>query len=143
MLKSWYDFKIWWVRALTQSEYSHAAIARVDGGRVMVFEAVMPQVRYFPLSKLGDFYWLPSNAPWGDDTLEFAMSKLGEEYSQSQAIQSEFHLPSNDNLWQCAEYARAILMKDGIDAGPKATPSAIGKYRMEQGATCTLVKNCR
>jgi hypothetical protein len=137
--RSWRDFKIAMVRAFTQSEYSHVGTAWVIGNRVFVVEAVMPLVRIFPLSKTGEFYHLPLQASWSDAALNFALAKVGHHYSQIQAMQAFFDLPQADDLWECAELARAIAKQDGIDLGNKATPTAVVRAAQLRGATCTLV----
>lgn len=140
--RSWYDCKVALVRMFTMSEYSHVAIAWRVGERVFVLEAVMPQVRNFPLSKCGDFYWLPIPAPKFDsEGLPFALACMGEEYSQSQAMQGFFHLPSEDDKWQCAEYVRAVALRSGFDLGPKATPTAVVRYAMASGCPSRLISN--
>lgn len=137
--RSWHDFKIAMVRMFTMSEYSHVGTAWVVGGRVFVIEAVMPLVRIYPLSKLGEFYWMQLEAEWSEATLEYALSKVGEPYSQLQAMQAFFHLPSADALWECAELARAIAAHDGIDLGNKATPTAVVYAALINGAKAALV----
>jgi len=140
--RSWYDFKVALVRMFTMSEYSHVAIAWCVGERVFVLEAVKPEVRNFPLSKCGDFYWLPIPAlKFETDGLPFALARMGEEYSESQAVQGFFHLPSDDDKWQCAEYVRAIAMRSGFDLGPVATPTAIVRFAMQQGTPNHYVIN--
>lgn len=140
--KSWYDFKVAMVRMFTMSEYSHAAIAWCIGERVFVLEAVTPLVRIFPLSKCGDFYWLPIEAAkFEPDGLAYALAHVGEEYSQSQAAQAFFHLPSDDDQWQCAEYARAVAMRSGFYLGPQATPNALVRFAMAAGSEAHLVIN--
>lgn len=140
--RSWYYFKVALVRMFTMSEYSHVAIAWRVGERVFVLEAVMPEVRIFPLSKCGDFYWLPAPAPKFDtEGLPFALARVGQKYSQSQAMQAFFHLPSDDDQWQCAEYARAVAMRSGFDLGPVATPTAVVRYAMASGCPSRLVSN--
>ena len=140
--RSWYDLKVALVRMFTMSEYSHVALAWCVGERVFVLEAVTPLVRIFPLSKLGDFYWIPLNAQRFDaEALVFALAHVGEEYSQSQAAQSFFHLPADDDEWQCAEYVRRVALVDAIDLGPVATPTAVVRYAMAKGATAFLVTN--
>lgn len=42
------------IAAVTDSPWTHAALIRVDHGRVMVFEAVGSGVRYYPMSRLID-----------------------------------------------------------------------------------------
>lgn len=125
--KSWYDIKIQAVRLFTQSEYCHVGIAWVIGGRVFALEAVQPRVRIFPLSKLTPFYWLPLNAPWAPKTEEYALSIIGESYSQEQAVAAFFKMlkAGEDANWQCAEYVQTVLKTDGIDLGNVVTPNAI------------------
>lgn len=125
--KSWYDMKIQIVRLLTQSEYCHVGVAWVTGGRVFALEAVQPRVRIFPLSKLTPFYWLPMNAQWAQKTEEYALSIIGDPYSEEQAIKAFFKMlkAGEDANWQCAEYVQSVLKNDGIDLGEIVTPSAL------------------
>ena len=141
--KTFHDWKVQAIRFFTQSEYSHIATVWVTGGRVFVIEAVEPCVRVFPLSKLGDFYWMPMEAPWTPETEEYALSVIGEEYSQLQAIQSFFETPKIDKMWQCTEFSKAIAAKDGIVVDcPKPTPSLFVRAMMEQqGKQLKYVKN--
>lgn len=126
-IKSWRDLKIWFVRMFTRSEYSHVGLAWVQGGRVLVIEAVMPLVRIFPLSKLLEdgAYWIPTGAAWSEFTEEFALETVGDKYSQWQAMQAPFETPPNDTLWECAELVGTTLLRDGISLGTVYTPSAI------------------
>jgi hypothetical protein len=125
--KSWYDFKIQTVRFLMRSEYCHVGVAWAVGGRIFVLEAVIPRVRIFPLSKLTPFYWLPMNLEWKPKTEEFALGRIGEPYSEIQAVKAFLNMlkPGEDAEWQCAEYVNAVLKKEGIDMGDITTPSEI------------------
>lgn len=125
--KSWRDIKIQGIRMFTRSEYSHVGIAWVVGSRVLCLEAVTPLVRIFPLSSLGEFYWFETGIDWKPEIEQFALSIVGQEYSQWQAIQSAFTEPAKDNLWQCCEYAREVLRLGGVDLGKVVTPTAIVK----------------
>lgn len=136
---SWHDFKIQLVRCFTQSEYSHVAVAWVIGGRVFALEAVQPLVRIYPLSKLGDFYHLPMAADWSPATEEFALAHVGEPYSQLQAMAAFFGPLTHDGLWECAEYASAVLQLAGVDLGPLATPTAVVREAQRQGSPCSYV----
>ena len=138
-LGSWYEFKIWMVRLFMRSEYSHVGTAWVVGNRVFVIEAVMPLVRIYPLSSLGDFYHLSMNAPWKPDTEALALSYVGHEYSQLQAIQAPFVKPKQDKLWECAELAANIAKADGIDLGELYTPGAVVLAAQRNGALMTFV----
>lgn len=138
-IRSWHDLKIALVRMFTKSEYSHVGTAWVVGERVLVIEAVIPLVRIFPLSKLGDFYHLPLQAPWTQATEALALSYVGQEYSQLQAIQAPFVKPKHDDLWECAELAAHIALSDGIDLGQIYTPSEVVRNAQLRGALVQYV----
>jgi hypothetical protein len=140
--RTWHDFKIQCVRAFTRSEYSHVGIAWNVGGRLMCLEAVMPLVRIYPLSKLGEFYWMPTQRIWTPETEEFALSIVGSEYSQWKAIRSKWDDPHvNDNLWQCCLYAREVLRKSGVPLRDSAdTPTKIVKEMQERDFPLHLVQ---
>lgn len=138
-IKSWHDLKIWFVRMITRSEFSHVGTAWVIGDRVFVIEAVMPLVRIYPLSKLGEFYWLPMSAPWMPETEALALSRVGDEYSQLQAMRAPFSKPPADDLWECAELAAAVAASDGINLGEVFTPSAVVRAAQERGSNLRLV----
>lgn len=138
-IKSWRDLKIWFVRLFTRSEYSHVGTAWVVGERVFVIEAVMPMVRIFPLSKLGDFYWLQLGAYWRKSTETLALSYVGDEYSQMQAMASPFGTPPEDERWQCAELVATIARQDSIDLGRVYTPAAVVLAAQKRGAPLTFV----
>lgn len=139
--KSWHDIKIQAVRLVTRSEYSHVGIAWVVGGRVFCIEATPPLVRIYPLSKLGEFYWLPTNVEWTPQVENFAMSTVGAEYSQWKAIQSVFITlqDNNDGLWQCCEFVKAVLKLAGVNLGDEDTPTGIVKKTLELGYELKLV----
>jgi hypothetical protein len=147
---SWHDIKIQLVRMFTRSEFSHVAVAWVVGGRVFALEAVQPCVRIYPLSQLGDFYHLPTQpmqsassikTTWTDDVETFALSKVGEPYSQAQAVLSFFGSPKADRKWQCAEYAKAVLFAAGVKVHGRDTPTAFVQSLMYDGVPLTLVEN--
>lgn len=140
-VKSWRDLKIWFVRLFTRSEYTHVATAWVIGGRVLVIEAVMPLVRIYPLSKLGNFYWSPMNSPWLNSTEENALSYVGCKYSQIQAMQAPFMEPPRDDLFECAELFATIAASDGVDLGKIYTPSEIVSRVMQRGTPLHYIEN--
>jgi hypothetical protein len=137
---SWYAWKIQIVRMMTRSEFSHVAIAWVIGGRVFALEAVIPLVRIYPLSKLGDFYHLPLNTHW-NWAEEFAMAHVGTPYSQLKAIRAFFKPVLHDGVTECAEYASDVLLMAGVDLGPIATPTAVVRAAQMQGSPCKLIVN--
>lgn len=139
-IRSWHDFKIACVRFFTRSEYSHVGTAWVVGSRVFVIEAVMPKVRIYPLSKLGDFYWLSMSAYWRKATETLALAHVGDEYSQMQALVSPFHTPPDDYRWECAELVARIARQDSIDLGAVYTPSAVVLAAQKRGALLAYVE---
>lgn len=138
-IKSWHDLKIWLVRMFTRSEYSHVGTAWVVGNRVFVIEAVMPKVRIYPLSKLGDFYWLQMGAYWRKATETLALSFVGDDYSQVQAMVSPFITPPKDDRWECAELVATVARQDSIDLGAAYTPSEVVLAAQKRGAPLTYV----
>ncbi len=138
--RTWYDFQIQMVRMFTRSEYCHVGCIWRAEGRVFVIEAVTPKVRIFPLSKLLPFWVLPMEMNWTEEVAEFALSTVGAEYSKLQAIESFFHPPKADNVWQCAELYRSISEVAGFSLGDDVTPSGIVLAAQRMGAQTILVE---
>ena len=139
-IHSLHDLKIWFVRLFQRSEYSHVGTAWVVGSRVFVIEAVMPKVRIYPLSKLGDFYWLQMGAYWRKATETLALSFVGDDYSQMQAMVSPFITPPKDDRWECAELVATVARQDSIDLGAVYTPSEVVLAAQKRGAPMTYVE---
>ena len=131
------------VHMATRSTYSHVGIAWVIANRVFVLEAVEPCLRIFPLSLEGDFYWTPLNASWHPETEEYALSKLGINYSEIQAMQAFYEELPPDSVQQCAAYAREILLKDGINLGSRSTPDAVVLAAQTLGNPTYYIQNER
>jgi len=131
------------VRIFTRSEYSHVGIAWPVGGRVMVLEAVVPEIRIFPLSKLLPFYHLPVDGiigEWSAEVEEYALSRVGQKYSKLEAIKGLFGLTRDNNKrWQCAEYAMAILRMAGAGIDCRVTPTDLVRELMSLGAPVNMV----
>ena len=138
---SWYDFKVQMVRVFTRSEHCHVGIAWCVGARVFVLEAVQPKVRIYPLSKLLPFYWLPAGDAWTGEAETFALTAVGDPYSELQAVLAFFNRLriGADHVHECAEYAIEVirLMAPGFSA--RATPSAVVQAQQARGAPRYLV----
>jgi hypothetical protein len=129
------------VRFFTRSEYSHVGVTWVVGGRVLVIEAVTPLVRIYPLSKLGSFYKLSDPVSWTPEVETFALSHVGQGYSQWQAVKAFFGITSDaDGLAQCAELVRGIIRESGVACEVDATPTAIVEFMLERGATLQYIE---
>jgi hypothetical protein len=138
---SLYDFKIQMVRLATRSEYSHVGVAWVVGSRVLVIEAVEPRARLYPLSKLGSFYHIGMDAPWAVETEEAALTLVGVEYRQLEAIRLFFKDREPGNASECAALVLEVLGKDGFDLGRRATPDAVVQAALELGKSLCYVEN--
>jgi hypothetical protein len=89
---------------------------------------------------LGEFYHVPLPVNWSEAPLEYALAKVGQPYSQLQAMQAVFKAPKDDGFWQCAEYAARTLQLAGVGLGEVYTPTALVREAMLQhGSTVTLV----
>jgi hypothetical protein len=137
---SWSDIESQMVKLWTQSEYSHVGIAWAIAGRVFVLEAVVPEIRIFPLRKLLPFYWVPMQTPLSKTTERYAISRVGEEYSKWEAIKGYLGSTSLNRKWQCAEYVRTVLSVNGSMMKGKNTPSAIVRDALEMGKALHLVQ---
>lgn len=139
--KSWRDIKIAIVRIWRKSEYSHVGTAWVVGNRVFVLEAVEPCARIYPLSKLGNFYWLPMGAPWIPETEELALSHIGDDYKQLTAIKANFQSIEKGGAEECAAYVLTVAASEGINLGDRAIPDCIIYEAQKLGVPCYLVVN--
>ena len=130
----WSDIESQIVRFSPRSEFSHVAIAWPMAGRLFILEAVVPEIRIYPLSsRFKEFFWLPINRPLSAEAENFAMSMVGEKYGKLEAIKGFFNRTSSANSrWQCAEYVQQVLLKNGIVMSCKPTPSDIVKCAMYQ-----------
>ena len=133
--------KINMVRIFTRSTYSHVGIAWVVGGRVFILEAVKPKLRIYPMSKIGDFYHLPTQASWRAAAENTALENVGVEYSELIAVKAFFEPLEPGDVRECAAYALTVLHADGIDLGNRATLDAVVLAAMRRGAACTLISN--
>ena len=136
---TWRGFKVNLVRIFTRSTYSHVGIAWVVGGRVLILEAVKPELRIYPMSRIGDFYLLPLQAQWSDFAEATALKNIGVDYSEIVAMQAFFGPLPEGEIRQCAAYALSVLRADGIDLGNRATPDAVVLAAMQRGAICTFI----
>lgn len=116
------DWMLQIVRLVRRTEITHVGVAFVVGGRVLVVEAVYPNVRIYPLSKLLPFYHVGLGMPWEDSKDDILLEHIGEKYSIPQAIMSAFREPKDDNMWQCAELAKKIYTELGYSLDGIVTP---------------------
>lgn len=136
---SWSDIESQIVRMFTRSEYSHVGLAWPIAGRVMILEAVVPMIRIFPLSKLLHFYWVSLNNPLTLEAEEYALSRVGEEYSKLEAIKGFLGKTRADSRWQCAEYVKLVLQTNGLILDGKATPTDVVQAALRQNANISMV----
>lgn len=141
---SWNDIQVQAVRAFTRSEYSHVGVAWVTSGRVFIIEAVVPQIRIFPLSKKTPFYWIPTASYWTPEIEEYALSKVGAPYSKWEAIKGFLEKVNiGDNaVWQCAEFVNSLLIKANyFPTNIIATPTKTVEAMQIRNCPVYLVEN--
>lgn len=138
---TWRGIKTNLVRIFTRSTYSHVGLAWVVGGRVFILEAVKPEVRIYPLSKAGEFYWLAMGTLWAFDAEEFALASVGVRYSEWAAMRAYFEPLEPGTVSECAAYVREVLLKDGIDLGLRSTPDAVVLAAQVRGAATLFVES--
>jgi hypothetical protein len=108
-----------------------------------VIEAVSSGVRIFPLSRLLPFYWIPIKLDWTTAVEEFALSKVGEPYSQLDALAAALGLLKigAGKYWECAEYVMTVLKHAGKDYTGRylATPTAVVTALQSDGIPTYLI----
>jgi len=128
------------IRMATESDYSHVGLAWPIAGRVMILEAVIPLIRIFPLSKLKPFYWISMGRPMTPAAEEFALSRIGENYSVPEAIRGYLGITKTDREWQCAEYVRSILETMNPGFRCRDTPTEVVREALIDGGRVSLVE---
>lgn len=127
---SWRNVQLNLIRMGTGSTYNHVGVAYVVGGRVFVVEAVVPEVRIFPLSRLTPFYWIPVPFEATETTEKHLLNFVGMRYSKWEAIKSAFTTDTNnEKVIQCAKLVNAIYSEfDYNYINLHDTPAAVVLY---------------
>ena len=141
-----YDKEIQAVRYVTKSLFCHVAVAWVVETnkikRVFALEAVVPEVRIFPLRKLGNFYWLPMKDALTPEAEAVALSLVGYHYSKWEGILAVFGYNKLDNDGiQCAEYVQIVLRAQNIILKGKSLPNEVVDNIMDLGISQIKVIN--
>ena len=97
--KSWSDIESQIVRMATRSEYSHVGIVWKVGGRNFLLEAVVPEIRIFPLSNFKEFYLLSTRCGLSIEAEEYALSRVGQKYSKMEAIKGYLGINKENESW--------------------------------------------
>ncbi len=142
--KSWYDLQVQSVLFATKSPMAHVAMAWRIGPRVMVFEAVVPKVRVFPLSAMGNFYHFPMHLTYQSDAVDCALREVGKEveYSKWEGIKALFRLNDPaDKKTQCAEFVKNMLLTNNIILPGRAVPGDVVEDLMQLGIKQAMVHN--
>jgi hypothetical protein len=133
------------VRIVTQSEYSHVAVAWFPpDGEPHLIEAVVPCVTLSPLEKYLDygFFLLQTpDKPMTQEEESYGMSKLGEPYSKWEAVEGELELLNigASGKWQCSELTIAMRKLSNLDLGPTATPACVVQRALQLGYTMKYI----
>ena len=144
--KTFSDIESHIVRIVTQSEYSHVAVAWLPpDGDPHLIEAVVPCVSLSPLEKYLDygFFLLQTpDKPMTQAEESYGMSKLGETYSKWEAVEGELELLriGASERWQCSELTIAMRRFSSLDLGPVATPAAVVQKALSKGYSIRYVE---
>ena len=129
---SWRNVQLNLVRMGTMSDYNHVGLAYVLAGRVFVVEAVVPEIRIFPLSKELPFYYIPTPFRLNEEQEAKLMGRVGLPYSKWLAIKSAFTKNTEgEKEWECAKLVNETLtdFDPGFDL-LNDTPAATVHYLM-------------
>lgn len=138
---SWYDLQIMAIRMFRMSEYTHVGVAWVVGGRIFILHAIGAGVSITPLSHELPFYWIPVDR-WTRGAEAWALSTVGQRYSKWQAILAGLGLlkGSQDDVWECAEWAAELLGRLGLPVAHALTPDGLVQRLLELDYSLTLVE---
>jgi hypothetical protein len=130
-----YELKVSLVRAFTRSEFSHIGVAWVTEGRVFLLDAVIPKIRIFPLSLDLPGYLIRMPNQLSKDATEYALSLIGQPYSNLEAIKAFLNNVKNgeNGVWECAEYVANVWGKDIPEFNNiQATPTTVVQYCLQK-----------
>lgn len=100
------------IRAWTQSEWSHVGVAWVVGGRVFILEArEFRGVGMRPLSSALPADLFVTHQEWTEESEQYALAQMNKPYSYLDAFRAGLGLKMQSMGLQCAEYARHVLNK--------------------------------
>lgn len=142
--RSWHDFKVWAVRLVQMSEYSHVGIAYWEDGRLYVLEAVTPRPRKVLLSESLPCYHTNLNLHWTNSAYALAMDythNAAYEYSAWEAIKAFFGLNSRRNKRiECGELAMTLIERCGVFLDCRDIPADIVLAAQAAGGKTSLLE---
>jgi hypothetical protein len=80
-------------------------------------------------------------AKWDINTEEYALGKIGEAYSQWDAIKAYSNPLEKGSVSECAAYTREILAQDGIDLGELSRPDTVVQAALDRGCFIKFIVN--
>lgn len=130
---SWRNIQLNLVRMGTMSDYNHVGVAWVTGGRVFVVEAVVPEVRIYPLSKVLPFRYIRTPFVATETTINNLVESVGIPYSKWEAVKAAFTKDTNnDKVIQCAKLVNKIFTEFNPGyAQLNDTPAAVVNYTLD------------
>lgn len=142
--RTWHDLEVQAVRMFTRSEYAHVAVAWRIAGQVWVIEAVVPQIRVFPLSRLLPAYWLTGEKrnAWTHEIEEAVIKIVGQDYSKWEAVRSFVGkvVPGANAKWQCAETAAYLRAALTLEDYGSPTPTTLVRAALHERAELKLIE---
>lgn len=126
------------IRLWTKETYSHVGIVyRIMDKETTVAEAYEGTgVRFLTIKKLLPCYVFNVDGFLSEEAEEFIKKQISNKYSWRDYLRAALRMkPKKDDKWQCAEFANAVLIKDGLNICPKAiTPGSLVREVLEKGS---------
>lgn len=115
------SFVLWLYQKFRKVKFSHVGVAVRLGDRLFIVEAVSPRVTITPISKVKDFYLIPTRIAENpkikateEDQISFLMDFVEVKYSLVDMITHYIGMDVNDNGVYCSELASAFYYHIGL-----------------------------
>lgn len=137
------------IRTVTESDYSHVAVAWVTGDRVMALEARFRSgVSMRMVSETLPCDWISTGCAWTASMESYALSRLETGYSVLGALRAGLGMRTKEDELFCSSYAADVLdlwlatesasiPRDGL------TPDAIARYFLARGCPLRMLSFAR
>lgn len=108
------SFFLWLYHKFTKVEFSHVGIATRLGDRVFMVEAISPRVAITPLTKVKDFYLIPTEIITSEKIqIDFLISFVEVKYSLVDILTHYIGMDVSDNRIYCSELCSAFYYHVG------------------------------
>lgn len=108
------SFFLWLYHKIFRVNFSHVGIAVRLGERVFMVEAISPRVAITPISKVREFYLIPTELKATEKTqIDFLINFVEVKYSLKDLITYYLGMDVSDDTIYCSELASAFYFHVG------------------------------